>query len=61
MFICNNKNLNDYTNIHIIIMDSEMPIMDGLQSATIIKRLVRDENYIDVKIISYTCNVCCNL
>ena len=41
-------------NIDIIIMDCEMPIMNGFESSLKIKKLVEEKSYVDSTIIGYT-------
>ena len=41
-------------NIDIIIMDTEMPIMNGYDASKLIKEKVKKENFIDCMIISYS-------
>lgn len=53
MFKSNNI-VHGENNYNIIFMDCYMPIMDGYQTATEIKRLIKEENYVEVIIIAVT-------
>ena len=53
MFKSNNI-VHGENNYNIIFMDCYMPIMDGYQTATEIKRLIKEQNYIEVIIIAVT-------
>lgn len=53
LFKQNNSKL-DPNNIDIIFLDCLMPIMDGYTTANEIKKLVKEQNYIDCFIIAIT-------
>ena len=43
-------------NIDIIIMDLEMPKVNGSDASTLIKNLIETKNFVKCKIIGYTAN-----
>ena len=53
-----NRNIKRKTdeNIDIIIMDIEMPLVNGYDASLKIKNLIEKKNFVKCKIIGYTAN-----
>ena len=44
-------------NLHFIVLDCQMPIMDGYETSCLIKKKIEKEEYVNSVVIGYTAEI----